>query len=152
MLVKYKAVLDVKSEQLPKIVNLATVEGFKSSYLRNGDVIVSDTAEDETVGKCTEIAGLTDEIVISGLHTIPYRPIKRFASGYLGYYMNSDSYHNQILPLMQGTKVSSISKAAMAETDVLFPVSIDEQLAISKYLYSLDNLITLHQREGSGGL
>ncbi|MFQ9073717.1 MAG: hypothetical protein ACLR43_14145 [Faecalibacillus faecis] len=83
-------------------------------------MIVADTAEDSSVGKCSEIIGLNDEIVLSGLHTIPYRPVEKFASGYLGYYLNSSAYHNQLIPLMQGIKVMSISKSAMQNTCILF--------------------------------
>lgn len=89
ILVKFGEVIDVKTESLPMIGDETVIAKYKSSFLQNGDVIVADTAEDETVGKCTEIAGLSDEIVISGLHTIPYRPLQKYAPGYLGYYMNS---------------------------------------------------------------
>ncbi len=147
ILVKFGEVIDVKTESLPMIADEAIVAKYKSSFLHNGDVIVADTAEDETVGKCTEIAGLGDEVVVSGLHTIPYRPLQRFASGYLGYYMNSASFHNQLLPLMQGIKVTSISKTALQNADILYPKSGTEQAAIGTYFRSLDNLITLHQRE-----
>ena len=137
----------VKTESLPMIGDETVIAKYKSSFLQNGDLIVADTAEDETVGKCTEIAGLSDEIVISGLHTIPYRPLQKYAPGYLGYYMNSPSYHNQLLPLMQGIKVTSISKTALQNTDILYPKSATEQAAIGRYFRNLDNLITLHQRE-----
>ena len=147
ILVKFGEVIDVKTESLPMIVDEVIITKYKSSFLQNGDVIVADTAEDETVGKCTEIAGISDEIVISGLHTIPYRPLQKFASGYLGYYMNSASFHNQLLPLMQGIKVASISKVALQNTDILYPKSATEQAAIGKYFRHLDNLITLHQRK-----
>ena len=147
ILVKFGEVIDVKTESLPMIADETVIAKYKSSFLQNGDVIVADTAEDETVGKCTEIAGLSDEIVISGLHTIPYRPLQKYAPGYLGYYMNSASFHNQLLPLMQGIKVTSISKTALQNTDILYPKSATEQAAIGKYFRNLDNLITLHQRE-----
>ena len=147
ILVKFGEVIDVKTELLPMIVDEVIMAKYKSSFLQNGDIVVADTAEDETVGKCTEIAGLSDEIVISGLHTIPYRPLQKFASGYLGYYMNSASFHNQLLPLMQGIKVTSISKTALQNTDILYPKSATEQAAIGKYFSRLNNLITLHQRK-----
>ena len=147
ILVKFGEVIDVKTESLPMISDETVIAKYKSSFLQNGDVIVADTAEDETVGKCTEIAGLSDEIVISGLHTIPYRPLQKYAPGYLGYYMNSASFHNQLLPLMQGIKVTSISKTALQNTDILYPKSATEQAAIGTYFRNLDNLITLHQRE-----
>ena len=147
VLIKFGEVLDVSKEKLPMISDESILSKYKSSFLQNGDVIVADTAEDSTVGKCSEIAGLNDEIVLSGLHTIPYRPIEKFASGYLGYYLNSSAYHNQLIPLMQGIKVTSISKSAMQDTDIVYPKSMEEQGKIGDYFQSLDNLITLHQRK-----
>ena len=146
VLIKFGEVLDVSKEKLPMISDESILSKYKSSFLQNGDVIVADTAEDSTVGKCSEIAGLNDEIVLSGLHTIPYRPIEKFASGYLGYYLNSSAYHNQLIPLMQGIKVTSISKSAMQDTDIVYPKSMEEQGKIGDYFQSLDNLITLHRR------
>ncbi len=147
VLIKFGEVLDISKEQLPMITDENILSKYKASFLQNGDVIVADTAEDSTVGKCSEIAGLNDEVVLSGLHTIPYRPVEKFASGYLGYYLNSSAYHNQLIPLMQGIKVTSISKSAMQDTDIVYPKSEGEQAMIGNYFQSLDHLITLHQRE-----
>ena len=147
VLVKFGEVLDVSKEQLPMISDERVLIKYKASFLQNGDVIVADTAENSTVGKCSEIAGLNNEIVLSGLHTIPYRPKEKFASGYLGYYLNSDSYHNQLIPLMQGIKVTAISKSALRDTDIIYPESKEEQAKIGNYFQSLDHLITLHQRK-----
>ena len=147
VLVKFGEVLDVRRESLPMISDESVLTKYKASFLKNGDVIVADTAEDSTVGKCSEIAGLNDEVVLSGLHTIPYRPIEKFASGYLGYYLNSSAYHNQLIPLMQGIKVTAISKSAMQDTDIVYPKSMEEQGKIGDYFQLLDNLITLHQRK-----
>lgn len=147
VLIKFGEVLDVSKEKLPMISDESVLSKYKLSFLQNGDVIVADTAEDSTVGKCSEIAGLNDEVVLSGLHTIPYRPIEKFASGYLGYYLNSSAYHNQLIPLMQGIKVTSISKSAMQDTDIVYPKSVEEQGKIGDYFQSLDHLITLHQRK-----
>ena len=147
ILVKYGEVIDVKNEQLPNVIDNTITEKYKTSFLQNGDVIFADTAEDETVGKCSEIAGLTDETVLSGLHTIPYRPQLKFATGYLGYYLNSSVFHQQLIPLMQGIKVTSISKSAMQNTDIVYPKSFGEQEKIGAYFMHLDHLITLHQRK-----
>lgn len=147
VLIKFGEVLDVSKEKLPMISDESVLSKYKSSFLQNGDVIVADTAEDSTVGKCSEIAGLNDEVVLSGLHTIPYRPIEKFASGYLGYYLNSSAYHNQLIPLMQGIKVTSISKSALQDTDIVYPKSVEEQGKIGNYFQSLDRLITLHQQK-----
>ena len=147
VLIKFGDVLDVSREQLPMIKDEKVLDKYKASFLQNGDVIIADTAEDTTVGKCSEIAGLRDEVVLSGLHTIPYRPVEKFATGYLGYYLNSGAYHDQLIPLMQGIKVTSISKSAMKDTDIVYPKSTEEQAMIGSYFQSLDHLITLHQRQ-----
>ena len=147
VLIKYDEILDVSKEPLSYIEKQSIADKFKTSYLQNGDVIIADTAEDETVGKCTEIEGLTDQKVISGLHTMPVRPNRKFASGFLGFYLNSAAYHNQLKPLMQGIKVTSISKGAMQDTVVKFPLDLKEQEQIGIYFGGLDHLITLHQRE-----
>ena len=147
VLIKFGDVLDVSREQLPMIKDEKILDKYKASFLQNGDVIIADTAEDTTVGKCSEIAGLRDEVVLSGLHTILYRPVEKFATGYLGYYLNSGAYHDQLIPLMQGIKVTSISKSAMQDTDIVYPKSTEEQAMIGSYFQSLDHLITLHQRQ-----
>ena len=147
VLIKYDDVLDVSKEPLSYIEKQSIADKFKTSYLQNGDVIIADTAEDETVGKCTEIEGLTDQKVISGLHTMPVRPNRKFAAGFLGFYLNSAAYHDQLKPLMQGIKVTSISKGAMQDTVVKFPLDLKEQEQIGMYFSGLDHLITLHQRK-----
>ena len=147
ILVKYGEVLDVKKDELTYLLDASLVKKYQTSLLQNGDIIIADAAEDETVGKCSEMAGLTDEIVLSGLHTIPCRPKGNFSEGYLGYYMNSGSYHDQLLPLIQGTKISSISKSAIQDTEIMYPKSESEQEQIGAYFKNLDHLITLHQRK-----
>ena len=147
ILVKFGEVIDAKTDNLPYIISEETISKFRASFLQEGDVIIADTAEDETVGKCTEIAGLQGFPTISGLHTIPLRPKEKFATGYLGYYMNSGSYHDQLLPLMQGIKVTSVSKSAILNTEISYPADNEEQAKIGGFFIKLDNLITLHQRE-----
>ena len=147
ILVKYGEVLDVTQSELTYLKDDSFADKYENSFLKNGDIIFADAAEDETVGKCSEIAGLSEEIVLSGLHTIPCRTKEKYAKGYLGYYLNSNVYHKQLLPLMQGTKVSSISKSAIQDTKIKYPKSEKEQELIGLNFEHLDNLITLHQRK-----
>ena len=147
VLVKFGEYLDATETALPYIPSQHIVEKYKASALQDGDIIMADTAEDQTVGKCTEIANLQGFPTISGLHTIPLRPKDKYAKGFLGYYMNSGAYHDQLLPLMQGIKVTSISKGALQDTNISYPSDSDEQAAIGQYFINLDRLITLHQRK-----
>ena len=75
------------------------------------------------------------------------RPRNKTAEGYFGYYLNSNSYHHQLLPLMQGIKVLSLSRANVQKTTVKYPKDKAEQQKIADCLRSIDTLITLHQRE-----
>ena len=147
VLIKFGELLDIEKAVIPYISDSVLANKLNTSKLQNGDVIIADAAEDETVGKCTEIVNIGEEAILSGLHTIPIRPIFSFASGYLGYFMNSSSYHTQLLRLMQGTKVLSISKSAIQNTFIFFPNDITEQEKIGNYFKNLDSLLTLHQGE-----
>lgn len=147
VLIKFGEVLDTRKETLPFITSDEVATKLKHAALRNGDIIIADAAEDSTVGKCTELFNVHDQLVFSGLHTIAVRPILPFSSKYLGYYLNSSSYHDQLLSLMQGTKVLSISKTAIQNTNVQFPKSDEEQTQIGNYFHKLDVLIGQHQQQ-----
>lgn len=144
ILVKYGEVLDVQNKDVPFITDDAFANKLKHSGLQDGDVVIADAAEDEMVGKCTEIQNVRDQLVLAGLHTIALRPLDSFAPFYLGYYLNSDAFHNQLLRLMQGTKVLSVSKTVIKETIVYFPPDSIEQKKIGTYFRQLDDLISKH--------
>ncbi len=146
ILVKYNEMVSAKFDKIPHIIADDKYK-YRDSFLQNGDVIFADAAEDETAGKVSEIVDISDELVVSGLHTIVARPIEKVASRYLGYYLNSKAYHNQLLPLMQGTKVMSISKSTLQKTNLNIAKEIQEQTAIGTFFSILDNLITCHQSE-----
>ena len=146
VLIKFGDYIDASKTELPYISDSTKADKFKSSFLQDGDIIIADTAEDDTVGKCTEIQGSEGLKLLSGLHTVACRPKEKYGQMFLGYYINSPAYHNQLKPLMQGIKVTSISKSALQDTDMIMPKSIDEQIRIGEYFSTLDNLITLHQR------
>ena len=62
-------------------------------------------------------------------------------------YLNSNAYHHQLLPLMQGIKVLSLSRSNIQKTTVSYPSAMKEQQLIASYFSQLDHLITLHQRK-----
>ncbi|WP_199856170.1 restriction endonuclease subunit S [Clostridium botulinum] len=59
----------------------------------------------------------------------------------MGYYLNSKAYHDKLLPLMQGVKVTSISKTGIKDTDVILSNEFEEQEKIGKFLSLLDDMI-----------
>ena len=140
VLIKYGSVLDAERESIPAIKNS---DNFKPVYtIKNGDIIIADTAEDETVGKVCEVQNVGTKNIVSGLHTMWVRPIEdTFSASYLGYAMNGSVYHDQLIPFIQGTKVSSISKAAIENTYILLPPP-QEQHRIASALTDIDELIS----------
>lgn len=146
ILIKYGSILDIHKYKIPRIPN-EKKEDFRGSLLQPGDIVIADTAEDETTGKACEIGSLFGNSIVAGLHTMVARPNIEMASGYLGYYLNSNAYHCQLLPMMQGIKVLSLSRANVKKTALKFPESTKEQQLIANYFIQLDELITLHQRK-----
>lgn len=138
VLIKYGDVIDIDHIDVPYVTDAASLK--KPDYLYTGDVVISDTAEDETVGKAVEIINFSRAAIVSGLHTIPCRPKKQFISSYLGYYINSTPFHTQLLPYMQGIKVTSISKGNVGKTHITFP-TLDEQQKITGMLNLLSSRI-----------
>ncbi len=140
VLILFPEVLDCTREDVPFINDEARISG-SAQPLQDGDIVMADTAEDETVGKVTEVINTGGKAVMAGLHTIPCRVKSgEFASKWLGYYMNSHFYHDQLLPYIHGTKVSSVSKGSLKETVIIIP-SIKEQEKIVDALSDVDALI-----------
>ncbi len=138
VLIRYGAVLDFEKDSVPYLKS-----GVKPNkdLLKDGDLIFADTAEDETAGKAVEVQGVRPRMAVAGLHTVACRPQGEiFAPRYLGYYINSAAYHNQLLPLMTGTKVTSVSRAGFASTYVAIPPK-SEQEKIAEALSDVDALL-----------
>ena len=143
ILVKYNTCINDEIDKIPNInsdINFNKISD--DNYLKVGDVILADTAEDYTVGKACEIVSCKVKI-LSGLHTIPCRPTQNFAKGYLGYYLNSAEYHDKLIPLITGIKVSSISKKEIKKTIIKYPV-YNEQKKIANLLLLIENKLNLN--------
>ena len=143
VLIKYGDVLDCNRDQIPFLVSDKQSDDYR--LLQDGDVVIADTAEDEAVGKTVELVGVANKLIESGLHTIACRPTISFAPRFLGYYLNSTAYRRQLLPLMQGIKVLSLSKSQLGKTQLLFPPDINEQKRIAELLTGIDAHIAMAQ-------
>lgn len=139
ILTKFPEVLDCNEDEIPFINDLSLLSS-STQLLQDGDVVIADTAEDETVGKALEVINVECP-VLAGQHTLLCRPKVRFAEKFLGYYLNAACYHDQMLPYIVGTKVSSVSKASIAQTKLVVP-KYEEQQAISSILADMDDEIT----------
>ena len=141
VLVKLGEITDAEANLLPFVNKDIELPVNPNVLLQSGDVVMADTAEDETAGKSTELINVKSDVV-AGLHTIVNRPKQRvFSAKYLGYFFNSTLYHTQLLPHMQGIKVLSLSKKAIDSTIVVYPKDKQEQSRIAEALSDIDKLI-----------
>lgn len=145
ILVRYGEVLKLSEQEIPSL--LSDVGAKITTFVDDGDVVIADTAEDLTAGKVVEIQETQGKKVAAGLHTMLCKPIKGcFAPGWLGYYMNSETYHKQLVPYIAGVKVMSISKGNIVKTHILVP-PIEEQTDIVRVLSTADREIDLLRQD-----
>jgi len=143
VLIKYPYCLDCNNNEIPYINDGVK---FNTAEVNDGDVIFADTAEDDTVGKCVEVLNVGDRKIVSGLHTYFCRPRHKMALGYLGYYLNSNHFHNQLLPYIAGSKVSSVNRTSIARTFISYPADLSAQRRIAAILSSADKVIAATQK------
>ena len=147
ILVKFNEIVSLEQTK----IDYLTAEGENCApkdYIQNGDIVIADTAEDETVGKMIEVQDVGQHKVVAGLHTIFYRPPSNlFARGWLGYWMNSTAYHSQLNQYMTGIKVLSLSKSCLANTLIQYPPKKEQQQivaaldSVQRHITSLQALV-----------
>lgn len=146
VLIKYPSIIDCNKATLPFINEFAYKESM-TDFVKNGDIVIADTAEDETVGKACEVQNIGTKKILAGLHTMLFRPNEGlFAPFFLGYYINSEIFHSKLIPLIQGIKVCSIGKMAIQNIMLITP-SINEQTAIASVLVQADQEIEIQKQK-----
>ena len=137
--------VDVAYDSLPYIKEESMLKSF--TLLKEGDVAFADASEDTNdVAKAIEVVNCNNQQVVSGLHTIHGRDnSNRTVIGYKGYAFASDSFHNQIRRIAQGTKVFSFSVRNFDEVYIGIP-SKEEQTKIAKLLTAIDKRIATQNK------
>lgn len=142
---KFNTLFDIAKEDVPFINPDVSIEKIrKESYCNVGDIVFADASEDmNDVGKSIEIVNLSNEKLVSGLHTLLARQKKKkLAIGFGGYLFKSGWVRKQIQREAQGAKVLGISATRISNVQILYPDNHKEQQKISSCLASLDELIT----------
>lgn len=151
VLIKFDSITDVQNSEIPFITS--GKKFTQRNLLKNGDIVMADTAEDESVGKVTEIQNIGNSKVVSGLHTICLRFKENlFVPKFAGFYFNSPAFHNLLLPYMHGTKVISISKGDLKKVIFSIPYKngtpdLAEQKRIATVLSNMDSEIVSIEKE-----
>ena len=137
---QYNMLLDATNTKIPYI-SRELKKDFE--FVKNGDLIIADTSEDyDGVGKCVEVVNVRDNEIISGLHTLMLRQKGNdFIEGFKGYYFSSDIVKRELLRIVTGIKVYSITKATLAKVYLTIP-SPQEQKVMMHFLSKVDEAIT----------
>ena len=147
ILLKLAEYTNISETHLPSIKRSLIVKQYARNSLQDGDIVIADTAEDITAGRCIEIGNIGGKVIVAGLHAIPCRPKIEFGQAFLGFYMNSNAFRIQLFPLMQGIKVISISKSAIKNVTIRYPFLHAEQECIGSLFRCLDSLIAAAERK-----
>ena len=137
---QYNMLLDATNTKIP-LISQELKKDFE--LVKNGDLIIADTSEDyDGVGKCVEVVNVGDNEIISGLHTLMLRQKGNdFIEGFKGYFFSADIVRRELLRIVTGIKVYSITKATLAKVDLTIP-SPQEQRAMMRFLSKVDEAIT----------
>ena len=160
ILTKLPSIIDLNEIELPFLDSSIEMknEVLNKSIIKDGDIVIADTAEDYAAGMTCEVIGTKEKAVLSGLHTMLCRKKgdNLIALGYLGYYMNTPGYHNQLLPLIVGSKVYSINKNEIKKTVLSMPEFVEQEKivdllrTVDKKINSLKKSIDLLNKQKKG--
>ncbi len=136
---RFNHFLNIKNSDLPSI-NSKLAKNF--TLIQNGDLIMADASEDYSgIGKSVEVEGITNQKVISGLHTMLMRANPDFLSnGFKAYLHSNILVKKQYDAKATGLKVYGVSKSNLKEIKIPLP-PLPEQTAIATALKDTDNLI-----------
>lgn len=144
---KFNTLFDITKEIVPFINSNVSIDKIKpENYCIEGDIVFADASEDlNDIGKSIEIVNLSDEKLISGLHTLLARQRNnQLAVGFGGYLFKSDWIRKQIQREAQGAKVLGISVGRISNVKLSYPKNLQEQQKIASCLSSLDEVIAAH--------
>ena len=113
-------------------------------FSKGGEVILpssGETAEDIAIASNVDKSGF---LLGGGLNIV--LPHKELLPTFLAIELSFGEPHNSLAKRAQGKSVVHLYNEDLKEVWISFPTT-DEQAKISSYIDSLDNLITLHQRE-----
>ena len=144
--------ITVATMQFKDDVKVSTAEYLKTYYTFNlGDIAFEGHQSKEfRFGRFVE-----NDIgngIVSHIFTV-FRPITEFDLQFWKYAINNEMLMQQILS--RSTKASTMMHDLVTDdflNETFLVPSLDEQKQIGACLYSLDNLITLHQRKHGEGL
>lgn len=127
-----------------KWISEETFERLHCEEVYPNDILISRLPE--PAGRACIMPNLGTKMITAVDCTI-VRPSKDVSANFLLQYLSSQSYFYEVNTCLAGGTRQRISRGNLAGFDVPIPLDKTEQDVIGNFLYTLDNLITLHQRK-----
>ncbi|OYR88711.1 hypothetical protein CBF53_02000 [Lactobacillus taiwanensis] len=148
---KYIHYGDIHTGKLKRITNekiLPNINDNNYIPLKSGDVIVADASEDYKGIADACVINLMKEHykIVSGLHTIVFRPNEKLKSDFLYTYFHTPIFKHYGYRVGTGLKVFGITYNNLSNMEIKLP-KIDEQNKVDKIINIVTNIITLQQRK-----
>lgn len=148
---KYIHYGDIHTGKLKRITNekiLPNINDNNYIPLKSGDVIVADASEDyKGIADACVIDLMKEHYkIVSGLHTIEFRPNEKLKSDFLYTYLHTSIFKHYGYRVGTGLKVFGISYNNLSNMKIKLP-KIDEQNKVDKIINIVTNLVTLQQRK-----
>ena len=143
---KFVTYMNVYLNPIADLKMLESVEvDNKQTKVQYGDMFFTTSSETaEEVGMSSIWLGNIENLYLNSF-CFGYRLSKKMDPYFMGYLMRSPEIRNKFIFLAQGISRYNISKNHVMEMEVTFP-SLEEQKKIGQLLYSVDSLLSLHQR------
>ena len=133
----------IKWDDTDRRISLEEYEKIHSKFnLKSGDVLLT------IVGSIGETAILQDSESLTFQRSVAFlRPQNDITSEFLYSEIQSEHFQKELESRKSTSAQPGIYLGDLAEIPLYFPSVIDEQKKIGQYFYTLDHLITLHQRK-----
>ncbi len=120
-------------------------EQDKHIQLENGSILIT---KDGTLGKVAYVQDLSMPATLNaGIFNVVIKDEKKVDGRYLFQYLKAPFLMDYVDQKATGGTIKHLNQNILVDFPVTMP-SADEQALIGRYFQNLDNLITLHQREG----
>lgn len=125
-------------------VNKERYEQDKHIQIKNGSILIT---KDGTLGKVAYVQGLSMPATLNaGIFHIEIKDEQEIDNKYLFQYLKAPFLMDYVGKKATGGTIKHLNQNILVDFPVLMPSKL-EQAKIARYFSSLDQLITLHQRE-----